>query len=106
MRDPARIKILLAALEKHWNKAPDQRLFQLLENLIPCQIMCNYCCGQGHKVLQDKANSKPLHVVLEVCLRCQGLGQISVSNYNVEDDLLIEKLRALEEKDNEPGPVS
>lgn len=33
MRDPKRIKIILTELEKVWNKVPDQRLGQLIENI-------------------------------------------------------------------------
>ncbi len=34
MRDPKRIKNILNLLEKLWNKNPDQRLGQLLENYV------------------------------------------------------------------------
>lgn len=34
MRDPKRIKRILNKIEKIWNKIPDQRLGQLLENYI------------------------------------------------------------------------
>lgn len=34
MRDPQRIKTILANLEALWNKYPDQRLGQILENYV------------------------------------------------------------------------
>ena len=34
MRDPERIKRICKKIEELWNKAPDQRLGQLLENYV------------------------------------------------------------------------
>ena len=33
MRDPKRIKPILAELERIWSETPDQRFFQLISNL-------------------------------------------------------------------------
>jgi hypothetical protein len=95
MRDPARIKTLLTEIEKYWNKFPDLRLFQLLENLIPQDQVCPFCQGVGHKVDNNPPNPKPGYVYLNICVRCQGTGMITISNYNVEDDDIIKKLETL-----------
>lgn len=91
MRDPARIKKLLTEIEKYWSNNPDLRLCQLLENLLPTEVKCTHCNGVG---------SIPESVgVLErnwrQCLRCQGNGFIYISNYSIEDDVLIRKLETL-----------
>lgn len=35
MRDPARIRQMCALLEQVWSQVPDQRLGQLIENIVP-----------------------------------------------------------------------
>jgi hypothetical protein len=81
MRDPARIKKILAELEKVWQRDPDLRLCQLIENLLPTERPCLYC-DQGYR------NG-------ERCIRCSATGSYNVSNYNIEDDVLLKKLELL-----------
>lgn len=65
MRDPKRINRILACLEELWNKVPDQRLGQLLDN---------YFGDYGSFYLEDD--------LLEDRLRGQTLEQIAFENKN------------------------
>ena len=42
-RDPKRIKRMLNIIEEIWMKHPDQRFFQLLENIFGCQKLETQC---------------------------------------------------------------
>lgn len=44
MRDPKRIKRILALIEKLWTQHPDQRLGQLLENYVFGHHANRACC--------------------------------------------------------------
>lgn len=91
MRDPKRIKLILAALEKYWNNNPDLRLCQIIGNLLQTTHMCSYCYGGG-MIVYPGYKSK--------CMRCLGSGYIELSTYNVEDDIILEKLTKLNEVAN------
>lgn len=87
MRDPARIKKLLTELEKHWTANPDLRLCQIIENLLPTAVKCTHCNGVGFMQKDSKT--------MTICIRCQTTGFIYISNYSVEDDVLLRKLETL-----------
>jgi hypothetical protein len=106
MRDPGRIKKLLTEIEKYWSRHPDLRLCQLIENFLPTDVKCTHCSGNGW-IPRD--SSKPATIEFVMCLRCQGSGSIWISNYSIEDTVLLEKLEKENEKqerDFETGPVS
>lgn len=86
MRDPARIKLILAQLEKYWTSNPDLRLCQIIGNMLQTTRECNYCLGTGFRIVMGRR---------EECLRCLGSGYVDISTYNVEDDIILEKLKRL-----------
>lgn len=86
MRDAARIKLILAALEKYWTKNQDMRLCQIMGNMLETTQRCGYCLGTGFIIRAG---------VHECCLRCLSSGYVDISTYNVEDDIILKKLNGL-----------
>jgi len=87
MRDPQRIKLILAALEKYWSANPDLRLCQIIGNMLNTTQTCSYCNGAGFIIKNGIKTSS--------CARCLGSGYVDINTYNVEDDIILDKLERL-----------
>lgn len=66
MRDPKRIKRILTLIETLWNKAPDQRFFQLLFNYTQLGVRTGVGTVQDPFHYEDDEIERQLKGVLDI----------------------------------------